>query len=41
MFLCSQNIEFTRNQHIFKNSYLFKNYKQKNVLYYDNYKHLL
>jgi hypothetical protein len=26
-----QNIEFTRDQDIFKNSYLFKNDKQKNM----------
>jgi len=31
--LKKQNTEFTRNQHIFKFSYLFKMYQQKNMSY--------
>jgi hypothetical protein len=35
------NTKFINNQHSFKNSYLFKNINKKNVMYLENYKHLL
>jgi hypothetical protein len=35
------NTKFTRNQHILRFSYLFKNINKKNVIYLDNYMHLL
>jgi hypothetical protein len=39
--LKKQNIEFTWNQHTFKDSYLFKNHTKQNVMYWNNYKHIL
>jgi hypothetical protein len=35
------NIKFTRNYDTFNNSHLFKSDEEKNVMYLDNYKHLL
>jgi hypothetical protein len=41
-FVMIWNTKFTRNQHTFKNSYLFKKLFLKNhVMYLENYKHLL